>query len=251
MAAPTGACCAQNFWRLVNLANVNLALDFRCCLRIEIKQTQVTCARTAKTANRPTTKQEPGNRKQETASKRCSVPVRFLSRVHADALNGGEAMRKSKAKQNTEAGQPDKGARDGAAAPQQRSLMFKAQVLALLGDPSYSTVWEWMKAGKFPLPIELGPSGGRSSSIAWYADEIHGSRTGHAANSDGDCTNFVAATQANASSSRRCANAETPQRAAARVPRSSTCTADTIGLSCRTARCSRRRRCPVRISCTT
>jgi len=96
-----------------------------------------------------------------------------LSRVHADALNGGEAMRKSKAKQNTEAGQPDKGARDGAAAPQQRSLMFKAQVLALLGDPSYSTVWEWMKAGKFRLRIELGPSGGRSSSIAWYADEIH------------------------------------------------------------------------------
>jgi len=30
-----------------------------------------------------------------------------------------------------------------------------------------------MRAGTFPLPIELGPPGGRSSMIAWYADEIH------------------------------------------------------------------------------
>jgi predicted DNA-binding transcriptional regulator AlpA len=80
-------------------------------------------------------------------------------------------MRKPKANKSTEAGAPE--IRDGAITPGQRSLMFKAQVLALLGDPSYSTVWEWMRAGLFPLPIELGPRGGRSSTIAWYADEIH------------------------------------------------------------------------------
>ena len=54
-----------------------------------------------------------------------------------------------------------------------RRLISKPQVLQLIGDPAYSTVWEWMRAGTFPLPIELGPPGGRSSMIAWYADEIH------------------------------------------------------------------------------
>jgi len=53
-----------------------------------------------------------------------------------------------------------------------RRLISKSQVLQLIGDPAYSTVWEWMRAGTFPLPIELGPPGGRSSMIAWYADEI-------------------------------------------------------------------------------
>ena len=54
-----------------------------------------------------------------------------------------------------------------------RRLISKPQVLQLIGNPAYSTVWEWMRAGTFPLPIELGPPGGRSSMIAWYADEIH------------------------------------------------------------------------------
>jgi predicted DNA-binding transcriptional regulator AlpA len=53
-----------------------------------------------------------------------------------------------------------------------RKLISKPQVLQLIGDPAYSTVWEWMRAGTFPLPIELGPPGGRSSMIAWYADEV-------------------------------------------------------------------------------
>ena len=60
-----------------------------------------------------------------------------------------------------------------AAATPGRRLISKPQVLQLIGDPAYSTVWEWMRAGTFPLPIELGPPGGRSSKIAWYADEIH------------------------------------------------------------------------------
>jgi predicted DNA-binding transcriptional regulator AlpA len=53
-------------------------------------------------------------------------------------------------------------------------LLFKPQVLELLGGLAYSTLWEWMKDGAFPLPLELGPSGGRSSTIAWDANEVFG-----------------------------------------------------------------------------
>jgi len=52
-------------------------------------------------------------------------------------------------------------------------LLFKRQVLELLGNPSYSTVWSWMVEGRFPLAVELGPPGRRSTMIAWYADEVH------------------------------------------------------------------------------
>ena len=61
----------------------------------------------------------------------------------------------------------------GAIAVGPRALLTKAQMLALLGDPAYSTVWGWMKDGYFPLAVELGPPNGRSTMIAWYADEIH------------------------------------------------------------------------------
>jgi predicted DNA-binding transcriptional regulator AlpA len=57
--------------------------------------------------------------------------------------------------------------------PGQR-LFSKAQVLELLGGVAYSTVWSWMIAGKFPAPLELGPHGGRSSTIAWDANEVLG-----------------------------------------------------------------------------
>jgi predicted DNA-binding transcriptional regulator AlpA len=56
--------------------------------------------------------------------------------------------------------------------PGQR-LLSKADVLALLGIASYVTLYEWMRAGQFPLAIELGPPGGRSTKIAWLADEVH------------------------------------------------------------------------------
>ena len=59
------------------------------------------------------------------------------------------------------------------AAAGQRQLLTKPQMLAAIGNPAYSTVWKWMRVEKFPLPIELGPSGSRSSSIAWFADEVH------------------------------------------------------------------------------
>jgi predicted DNA-binding transcriptional regulator AlpA len=51
-------------------------------------------------------------------------------------------------------------------------LLTKAEVLALLGV-TYTTVFTWMREGQFPLSIELGPSGGRSTKIAWLADEVY------------------------------------------------------------------------------
>ena len=56
--------------------------------------------------------------------------------------------------------------------PGQR-LLFKPQVINLLGGIAYSTLWSWMRQGLFPLPIELGPPGKRTTTIAWYADEVH------------------------------------------------------------------------------
>jgi predicted DNA-binding transcriptional regulator AlpA len=52
-------------------------------------------------------------------------------------------------------------------------LMSKAEVLDLVGC-TYGSLWSWMKAGRFPLPIELGPPNGRSSKIAWLEHEITG-----------------------------------------------------------------------------
>ena len=51
-------------------------------------------------------------------------------------------------------------------------LLTKAEVLALLGV-TYTTVFTWMREGQFPLSIELGPPGGRSTKIAWLADEVY------------------------------------------------------------------------------
>ena len=52
-------------------------------------------------------------------------------------------------------------------------LLSKSEVLALLGGGvGYSTLWGCMREGRFPLPIELGPPGKRSTTIAWYRDEI-------------------------------------------------------------------------------
>ena len=54
-----------------------------------------------------------------------------------------------------------------------QQLLSKQQMLDVIGNPAYSTVWEWMRADQFPRPIELGPSGGRTSLIAWRASEIY------------------------------------------------------------------------------
>ncbi len=51
-------------------------------------------------------------------------------------------------------------------------LINKPQLLELCGDPSYSTVWGWMRHADFPLPLELGPPGGRSSRVVWVVAEV-------------------------------------------------------------------------------
>ena len=64
---------------------------------------------------------------------------------------------------------PEKNIETVAACPR---LLTKAEVLELLGV-TYTTVFTWMREGRFPLSIELGPSGGRSTKIAWLADEVY------------------------------------------------------------------------------
>jgi predicted DNA-binding transcriptional regulator AlpA len=54
-----------------------------------------------------------------------------------------------------------------------QQLLFRRQVMELVGVGSYSTLYEWMKNGDFPRPVELGPQGGRSTLIAWFAYEVH------------------------------------------------------------------------------
>jgi predicted DNA-binding transcriptional regulator AlpA len=57
-------------------------------------------------------------------------------------------------------------------APRALALIRKPELMQLLGNPAPSTLWSWMSAGRFPLAVELGPPGGRSSAIAWYRHEI-------------------------------------------------------------------------------
>jgi predicted DNA-binding transcriptional regulator AlpA len=49
-------------------------------------------------------------------------------------------------------------------------LIFKSELLRLIGV-SYGSIFSWMRAGKFPLAIEVGP-GGRSCKIAWIRTEV-------------------------------------------------------------------------------
>jgi predicted DNA-binding transcriptional regulator AlpA len=39
----------------------------------------------------------------------------------------------------------------------QSNLLDKGEVCHLLGDIHPSTLWRWVKAGRFPSPIHLGP----------------------------------------------------------------------------------------------
>jgi predicted DNA-binding transcriptional regulator AlpA len=52
-------------------------------------------------------------------------------------------------------------------------LLNKEKMLGVLGDSvCYTTIFKWMRTGDFPLPIEIGPPGGRSSSVAWLESEV-------------------------------------------------------------------------------
>jgi predicted DNA-binding transcriptional regulator AlpA len=52
-------------------------------------------------------------------------------------------------------------------------LLFKPQVLELLGGAAYSSLWNKMVSDDFPLPIELGKPDGRTTRVAWIADEVY------------------------------------------------------------------------------
>jgi predicted DNA-binding transcriptional regulator AlpA len=49
-------------------------------------------------------------------------------------------------------------------------LIYKPELLRVVGA-SYSSIFAWMRAGKFPLAREIGP-GGRSCKIAWLESEV-------------------------------------------------------------------------------
>jgi predicted DNA-binding transcriptional regulator AlpA len=57
------------------------------------------------------------------------------------------------------------------APPDAIRLIYKPELLRLIGV-SYSSIFAWMRAGKFPLAREIGP-GGRSTRIAWLESEVH------------------------------------------------------------------------------
>ena len=121
------------------------------------------------------------NKKRQVQDFACttSQPLTALEliqfcRVPAKATRDAEVcgLRKPKTKKKKAAGTATPvRIRDRPIVPGQR-LIFKKQVLELLGLRSYSTLWSWMKQGTFPLPLELGPPNVRSSAIAWDAHEV-------------------------------------------------------------------------------
>jgi predicted DNA-binding transcriptional regulator AlpA len=52
-----------------------------------------------------------------------------------------------------------------------QQLLHRPQVLELLGV-GFGTLYAWMREGRFPLPIELGPTGGRNTAMVWFAVEV-------------------------------------------------------------------------------
>ena len=48
--------------------------------------------------------------------------------------------------------------------------IFKPELLTRVGV-SYSSIFAWMREGRFPLAREIGP-GGQSTKIAWLESEI-------------------------------------------------------------------------------
>ena len=46
-------------------------------------------------------------------------------------------------------------------------ILSWAQLRPLIGNASRSTVWRWIKAGKFPAAVRMG-----SARVGWRASEI-------------------------------------------------------------------------------
>ena len=84
-------------------------------------------------------------------------------------MRGARSNRRTKRKMLARAPMPSAIIDNGS--PANIKLIFKPELLELL-HVSYSSIYGWMKAGQFPLPVVIGPGTGRSSRIAWYASEI-------------------------------------------------------------------------------
>jgi predicted DNA-binding transcriptional regulator AlpA len=44
--------------------------------------------------------------------------------------------------------------------------------LAILGV-SHVTLWDWIRKGRFPPPVVIGPDGGHRSKIGWVDHEVY------------------------------------------------------------------------------
>jgi predicted DNA-binding transcriptional regulator AlpA len=52
-------------------------------------------------------------------------------------------------------------------------LMSKTEVFEILPGPvSDASFWAWLKSHHFPPAIELGPPGGRNTTIGWWRHEV-------------------------------------------------------------------------------
>jgi predicted DNA-binding transcriptional regulator AlpA len=50
--------------------------------------------------------------------------------------------------------------------------LTKKEVLAIVGI-SHVTLWDWIRQGRFPAPVVIGPEGGARSTIGWIDTEVY------------------------------------------------------------------------------
>jgi predicted DNA-binding transcriptional regulator AlpA len=51
-------------------------------------------------------------------------------------------------------------------------LISKKEVLAKLDGISNSTLWDYIRQGRIPPAVQIGPEGGNRSKIAWIESEV-------------------------------------------------------------------------------
>ena len=47
-------------------------------------------------------------------------------------------------------------------------LLRQCQIIPTLVPISSPTLWRWVRAGRFPAPVKIGPR-----AVAWKAEEVH------------------------------------------------------------------------------
>jgi predicted DNA-binding transcriptional regulator AlpA len=51
-------------------------------------------------------------------------------------------------------------------------MLTKQEVLAILGI-SHVTLWDWIRKGRFPEAVVLGPEGGNRTTQRWIDTEVY------------------------------------------------------------------------------